>query len=115
MSKEIKEMMQNAPDKCLITGMKKIKLYVFDEGVVYGWECPLNAYTFPSYDSETKEFNRVKIDMDDDFRREYETLCELWELVDHPKFNEIIEHYGISPEHIAEAKEVYREVETRRV
>jgi len=36
-----------------------------------------DAYTLLTYDKKSKSFIRVKIDMDDNFRREYETDCEL--------------------------------------
>jgi hypothetical protein len=47
----------------------------------------------PTYDEETEEFSRVKIDMDYDFRREYETVCELDDLRDREDFEEIKKFY----------------------
>jgi len=54
-----------------------------------------DAYTLPTYDEKSKYLIRVKIDMDDDFRREYETDCELEELEDEDNFEEIKKFYGI--------------------
>lgn len=86
---------REAPDVWPITGLLKIESYWFDEGVVYGYPKLYDAYTLPTYDEETEEFSRVKIDMDYDFRREYETVCELDDLRDREDFEEIKKFYWI--------------------
>lgn len=103
MTKDMKQMIEEAPEKCLITGLLKIKSYVFDEGVVYGTEIPLDAYTLPTYNHDSMDFSRVKIDMDNDFRREDEILCELSEILDHTNLNKIIKHYSIPATDIIKA------------
>jgi len=92
---EARKRVEEAPGVCPITGLLKIKSYWFDEGVVYGTERPYDAYTLPTYDEKSKSFSRVKIDMDDDFRRDYEDVCELEELEDEENFEEIKKFYGI--------------------
>lgn len=92
---EAKTRLNEAPECCPITGLFKIKSYYFDEGVVYGYPRPSNAYTLPVYDAETQEFKRVKIDMDNDFCRDYEFVCSLEDLKDRENFEEIKKFYGI--------------------
>ena len=94
-SEEAKKRVEEAPDVCPITGLLKIESYWFDEGVVYGTEHPYDAYTLPIYDEKGKSFSRMKIDMDNDFRREYETVCELEELEGEENFEKIKKFYGI--------------------
>ncbi|MGN2369877.1 hypothetical protein ACTFJW_07405 [Clostridium cagae] len=92
---EAKKRVVEAPDVFPITGLLKIESYYFDEGVVYGTQYPYDAYTLPTYNENDKCFYRVKIDMDDDFRGEYELVCELEELEDREDFEEIKKFYGI--------------------
>ncbi|NFO46545.1 hypothetical protein FDB40_06375 [Clostridium botulinum] len=92
---EAKKRVVEAPYVCPITGLLKIESYYFDEGVVYGTQYPYDAYTLPTFNKNDKCFYRVKIDMDDDFRREDELVCELEELKDREDFEEIKKFYGI--------------------
>jgi hypothetical protein len=95
-SEELKKRVEEAPEFCPITGLIKIESYVFDEGVVYGTQRPLDAYTLPTYDPGAQSFCRTKIDMDDDFRREEEWLCDLTDLEGREDFQKIKEFYGIT-------------------
>lgn len=106
-SEEMKLMINNAPEECLITGLRRCDSYVFDEGVVYLSEPAYDGYTLPEYVSEDKAFYRTKIDMDDDFRRETEHLCDLAELVSHPRLQEILKFYNISDEDYESAFDGY--------
>lgn len=93
---ELKKRINEAPEYCLITGLIKIKSYAFDEGVVYGTQRPLDAFTLPVYDPESQSFSRTKIDMDDDFRRDEEWLCDLDDLRNREDYSKIKEFYGIA-------------------
>ena len=93
---ELKKRIEEAPKHCPITGLIKIKSYAFDEGVAYGTKRPLNAYILPIYDSDSESFSRTKIDMDDDFRREEEWLCDLDDLKDRDDYQKIKEFYEIA-------------------
>lgn len=92
---EAKKRVEEAPDYCPITGLIKIESYYFDEGVVYGYPRSYDAYTLPTYDEENEEFIRVKIDMDNDFCRDYEVVCSLEDIKDREDFEEIKKFYGI--------------------
>lgn len=89
------------PDICPITGLHKCESYTFDEGEVYLSNPAYDAYTLPEYDRETLSFNRVRIDMDDDFTRWDECVCDLIDLLDREDFEEIKAFYGITDEEIA--------------
>ena len=93
--KSVQFLINKAPKFCPITGLRKITSYMFDEGVVYGANRPMDAYTLPSYNPEDKTFSRIKIDMDDDFRRHHEFICELEDLQDRDDFEAIKKFYGI--------------------
>lgn len=101
---DIKKMVEDAPDFCPITGLKKITAYAFDEGVVYGADMPHDAYTLPTYDPKEKAFYRTRIDMDDEFRRHHEIICELEELRGRDDFEDIKRFYGITEEVPCDAK-----------
>lgn len=105
----IKKMIDEAPDRCPITGLVKIEAYVFDEGVVYGTYTPNDAYTLAEYEGSVMEFSHTKIDMDDEFTREHMTICELFELVNRDDFNEIVAFYNIPNEHVEKAREEYKQ------
>ena len=92
---EARKRVDEAPNSCPITGLFKIESYYFDEGVVYGYSRPYDAYTLPSYDEENQEFNRVRIDMDNEFSRDYEFVCSLDDIKDREDFEEIKKFYGI--------------------
>lgn len=94
-NEEAKKRVDEAPDFCPITGLTKIKSYYFDEGVVYGYPKPYDAYTLPTYDEDNEEFVRVKIDMDNDFCRDYEFVCSLQDLEGRDDFEDIKKFYGI--------------------
>lgn len=96
--KSVQEIVSDAPEFCPITGLRKITSYMFDEGVVYGTDYPHDAYTLPTYDPEEKAFYRTRIDMDDDFRRHEESVCELDDLRDRCDFDAIKKFYGIIEE-----------------
>lgn len=92
---EARKRVDEAPNRCPITGLFKIESYYFDEGVVYGYSRPHDAYTLPTYDEENQEFNRVRIDMDNEFSRDYEFVCSLDDIKDREDFEEIKKFYGI--------------------
>jgi hypothetical protein len=110
---EIQKMISAAPEFCPITGLERCDSYVFDEGVVYLPYPAYDAYTLPEYDPDSMCFTRVKIDMDDNFRRENEIVCELWEIVNHPDIEKIKEFYHISEEQWKEAIKVAKECEEK--
>lgn len=93
---ELKKRIDEAPEFCPITGLVKIKSYAFDEGVVYGTQRPLDAFTLPIYDPESQSFSRTRIDMDDDFRRDEEWLCDLADLKERDDYPKIKEFYDIT-------------------
>ena len=68
---------------------------MFQEGGVYLPNPVYDSYTLPTYDEEDESFNWIKIDMDDDFRRQHEILCYLDDLRDREDFEEIKKFYGI--------------------
>lgn len=111
---EIKEkVMPKYPEKCLITGYRKCESYYFGEGIVYLPEPAYDAYTLPEYVRQWKEFCSVKIDMDDEFSREYITLCNLIDVVEWKRFSEISEikeFYEIPEEDIEWAKKELEEI-----
>lgn len=94
-NEEISKRIEEAPEHCPITGLKKIKSYCFGEGVVYSYEGAYDAFTLPYYDETGEAFYRVKIDMDDDFRRQDEYVCDLKDLREREDFEEIKKLYGI--------------------
>lgn len=96
MTDEMKKLLDEAPSKCPITGMVKCDEYMIDGNVVYLPYPPYDAYTLPTYDEEEKCFDRIRYDMDDDFREEHEILCYLEDLEEgHPKLEEIKRFYNI--------------------
>ncbi|MBU5331695.1 hypothetical protein KQI61_05755 [Anaerocolumna aminovalerica] len=107
MSEEMQKMINEVPEECLITGLRRCDSYIFDEGIVYLPEPAYDAYTLPEYDRKNKAFYRTKIDMDDDFRREIEHLCDLNELAAHPRLNEILDYYKITEEEYQSAFDNY--------
>jgi hypothetical protein len=102
-AKLTKKIIDNAPDQCPITGLEKCTSYDFDEGVVYVSQSAYDAYTLPEYDRDDLDFYRVRIDMDDDFMRHNEHLCDLSELLDREDFEEIKNFYAITDIEIARA------------
>jgi hypothetical protein len=92
---KIKAMIENAPERCPITGMRKCESYIIAGNVVYLPKPAYDAYTLPEYNVEDKTFSRIRYDMDDDCREEHEYLCDLDELRDRPDFEEIKKFYGI--------------------
>lgn len=71
MSEEnMNQLLQEAPDKCPITGMYKCESYLIDGNVVYLPSPAYDAYTLPVYDEEEKAFYHTKYDMDNDFMEE---------------------------------------------
>lgn len=92
---QAKKMIEEAPDVCLITGLKKCESYVIGGNVVYLPNPAYDAYTLPTYSVEDKAFYRTRYDMDDDFRVEDEHLCDLEELENHPRLSEIKKFYNI--------------------
>ena len=94
-SEEMKKVIQEAPAVEPITGFERCNSYMFHEGPVYLPNPAYDAYTLPVYDPEDNSFNWIRIDMDDDFRRENEILCYLDELEEREDFEEIKKFYGI--------------------
>lgn len=92
---EMRKIIESVPKIEPITGLERCDRYMFKEGPVYLTNPAYDAYTVPVYDPEWKEFSWTRIDMDDDFRRENETLCELDDLRDRPDFEEIKRIYGV--------------------
>lgn len=70
---------------------------MIDGNVVYLPRPAYDAYTLPEYDVVEKCFNRIRYDMDDDFRIEHETLCYLMDLEEqnHPNLEGIQRFYKI--------------------
>lgn len=95
---EMKKIIESVPEIEPITGLARCDTYMFNEGPVYLTNPAYDAYTVPVYDPEWQEFNWVKIDMDDDFRREDETLCTLDDLREREDFEYIKEVYGVVEE-----------------
>ena len=92
---EMKKIIQSVPEVEPITGLKRCDDYMFNEGPVYVTEPAYDAYTVPVYDPDWKEFNWVKIDMDDDFRRE-DSCIDLEELLANGwTIDELEKIYGI--------------------
>lgn len=94
-SEETKKMIEDAPDYCLITGMYKCENYTIGGNVVYLPSPAYDAYTFPVYDDEEKSFYHTKYDMDNDCMEENMHLCDLEDLENHSKVEEIKSFYGI--------------------
>lgn len=94
-AEEFKKLLDEAPDFCLITGLQKCDSYGFDNQVVYLTKPAYDAYTLPTYNKEEESFYRIRIDMDDDFRREEEYLCDLDDLKNHPNLEKIKTFYEI--------------------
>jgi len=92
---EIKKVIESVPKIEPITGLERCDSYMFEEGPVYLTNPAYDAYTVPVYDPEWTEFLWTRIDMDDDFRKEEETLCELDDLRDREDFEEIKKLYGV--------------------
>lgn len=95
MENDIKATIEAAPERCPITGLRRCNSYMFEEGPVYLTEPAYDAYTLPEYDPDNKSFSRVKIDMDNDFMRVDEWLCDLDDLRERPDFEDIKRFYGI--------------------
>jgi hypothetical protein len=94
-SEDVKGIIDAAPDKCPITGMRKCESYIIDGNVVYLPEPAYDAYTLPEYNPEAKEFHRTHYDMDDDNREDFEYLCELDDLRERKDFEQIKAFYKI--------------------
>lgn len=92
---KIEKIIEDAPDKCPITGLKKCKSYIFDDSAVYLSDPAYYAFTLPIYDAETGEFLRTRYDLDDDFRQEDEYLCHIDDLRGREDFEEIRRFYNI--------------------
>lgn len=91
---QIKEIIDNAPDECPITGLYKCESYVIDNNVVYLTNPAYDAYTLPEYDEDSQSFLRIHYDLDDN-REENEWLCDLDDLRDREDFEEIKKFYNI--------------------
>ena len=102
---QIKKIISEAPDYCPITKMPKCESYCFDEGAVYLPTPAYDAFSIPEYNHEDRSFDRVRIDMDDDFKRYDEHLCDLYELLERPDLQEIIDFYKITDEELAIARQ----------
>lgn len=105
------KVMPQYPDECLITGCRKCESYYFDEGIVFLPEPAYDAYTLPSYNSEEKCFECWKIDMDDEFRRDYTVLCDLSHVLEWSNFKKIKEFYEIPDEDVEWAKKELAEID----
>ena len=99
------DILEEFPEKCLITGFRKCDSYYFEEGVVYLPQPPYDAYTLPEYDSEEKEFQCIKIDMDEDFVRDDVVIGELCDFIDQPNFQAIKDFYEIPEEDIRKVRD----------
>lgn len=86
---EVAELIKQAPDVCPITGYKKCVMYIIGGNVVYLPNPAYYAYTYPEYDEETKSFSHTRYDMDDDNSEEYLHLCDLEDIQNHPKLDDI--------------------------
>lgn len=95
MTEETKKMIDDAPDRCPITGMYKCENYTIGGNVVYLPNPAYDAYTYPIYDEGEKSFSHTKYDMDDDFREEDMHLCDLEYLENHANIEEIKRIYNI--------------------
>lgn len=93
---EMRKIIESVPKIEPITGLERCDSYMFEEGPVYLTNPAYDAYTVPVYDPEWKEFNWTRIDMDDDFTREDETLCSLDDLRERDDFEEIKKFYGVT-------------------
>lgn len=93
---ELKKMVDEAPDKCPITGLVKCESYTIGDNVVYLTNPAYDAYTLPVYDPDSQSFSRTHYDMDDDNREECEWLCDLDNLKGRTDFQEIKRFYGIA-------------------
>lgn len=91
----LKKLIDEVPDFCPITKLRKCEHYVIGDNVVYLTNPAYDAYTLPEYNSETKEFFRTHYDMDDDNKEEYEFLCELDDLRNREDIQEIKKFYNI--------------------
>lgn len=92
---KVKAIIDAAPERCPITGLKKCESYTIGDNVVYLPEPAYDAYTLPEYDPDSKAFYRIHYDMDDDFRQETEWLCDLDDLRGRKDFKQIKAFYGI--------------------
>lgn len=92
-TEKIKNMIDEAPEHCPITGLSRCDSYIIDGNVVYLTEPAYDAYTLPVYDTEEQCFYRTKYDMDDDCRAEYEYLCHIDDLKNRDDFEEIKRFY----------------------
>lgn len=92
---ETKKKIEEAPDKCPITGMYKCESYTLDGNVVYLPIPAYDAYTYPIYDAEEKSFFHTKYDMDNDCMEENMHLCDLEDLENHPDITKIKQIYSI--------------------
>ena len=104
--KSMQGIINAAPDKCPITGLDKCTSYIFDEGVVYLSHPAYDAYTLPEYNRDDLSFSRSRIDMDDDFTRYNEYLCDLVDLLKRKDFDNIRAFYSITDDEISKAKGV---------
>jgi len=94
-TEQLKQIIDEAPEYCPITGLAKCESYTIEDNVVYLTNPAYDAYTLPSYDEGAKAFCRTKYDMDDDFSVTEEWLCDLDDLRDRSDFKEIKRFYNI--------------------
>lgn len=94
-TEDAKKLINNAPEMCLITGMYKCESYTIGNDVVYLPSPAYDAYTYPMYDEDEEAFSHTKYDMDNDFMEENMHLCDLEDLENHPRLEEIKKYYNI--------------------
>jgi hypothetical protein len=108
-SAQFQEMISKLPERCLLTGMDLCKSYsVTDENgcnhALYLMNPAYDGYTPFEYDSENREFTHRRYDLDEAMWKEWESY-ELNQLIDHPRFDEIVKYYGVSDADIALARQ----------
>jgi hypothetical protein len=95
MSVDTKKLIEDAPDKCPITGMYKCVSYTIGGNVVYLPKPAYDAYTYPIYSEEDKAFYHTKYDMDNDCMEENLHLCDLQDIETHSNIAEIKRIFNI--------------------
>lgn len=106
--KYFKTCIDESPNECLISGLKKCNEYMIanedqEAEVVYITNPAYNAYTIYRYDKGDLTFTREHYDLDEGCWHDTECL-DLYEILDHPRFPEIIAFYGITDEEISAAR-----------
>lgn len=91
------EYIKQAPDYCLITGMKKVTSYLIENNIVYMSDTSYLVFTLPAYDKVTQKFYSYAYNIEERYSKSKVEITSLsyLESTNHPHLDEIKKIYKI--------------------